>query len=313
MNRSESLPGAPPQLVRRSGEAPEEWEAALREVLACFEEAEGKGALPSRITVAWENAAVGLRAEDYRDFKAGRVELADLGGRTEILSGADPKVEASATISLAPAQNPIPKSGPEASPGAGSSALPGPVWAWVGGLGCGFLVLVTILLVLVFRKGPRPRPRRGHAAPPPLPPPLPPAPAPGWNPPPTPPGSQAPSVAVAPPPLPVRDAHPPALPPPLPAGFPTGLRFEDGPLAGRRIPLAPLLRVGREPQGNDLVVEDPSVSRRHAELRLEGGILTVRDLGSANGTRLNGLRLDGPGNLNPGDLLVFGNVRVRVE
>jgi DNA-binding NtrC family response regulator len=53
---------------------------------------------------------------------------------------------------------------------------------------------------------------------------------------------------------------------------------------------APLLRLGASPE-NDLVLTDPGVSGAHAELTLEGDEVLVRDLGSTNGTRLEGLEV----------------------
>src|SRR4051794_15300350 len=47
------------------------------------------------------------------------------------------------------------------------------------------------------------------------------------------------------------------------------------------------LRIGRDP-ANDVVLQDPNVSRFHAEIALVGGSITVRDLGSSNGTRVDG-------------------------
>jgi pSer/pThr/pTyr-binding forkhead associated (FHA) protein len=56
--------------------------------------------------------------------------------------------------------------------------------------------------------------------------------------------------------------------------------------------LQPALRVGRDP-GNDIVLDDPRVSRHHLELTRAGdGWWLVRDLGSWNGTYLNGRRID---------------------
>lgn len=58
----------------------------------------------------------------------------------------------------------------------------------------------------------------------------------------------------------------------------------------------------------DLVLADLTVSRVHAELRREddGGWMLV-DLGSLNGTRLNGWRLVGPARVRPGDEISFGD------
>jgi transcriptional regulator with PAS, ATPase and Fis domain len=62
--------------------------------------------------------------------------------------------------------------------------------------------------------------------------------------------------------------------------------------------------VGRD-EGCDTVLDGTEVSRRHAELRVDGPLLTVRDLGSSNGVFVNGVRTtDAP--LAPGDVLRCG-------
>jgi FHA domain/Domain of unknown function (DUF1707) len=61
----------------------------------------------------------------------------------------------------------------------------------------------------------------------------------------------------------------------------------------------------------DCVVSDPSVSRRHAELRSEGGRWLLRDLGSRNGTRVNDLRVLEETEVHPGDRVSFGEARYR--
>src|SRR5437899_3066824 len=74
-----------------------------------------------------------------------------------------------------------------------------------------------------------------------------------------------------------------------------------------------LLRVGRlDPL--EVVLDDNSVSRYHAEIRVTERGWRVRDLGSTNGTRLNGVRLGtGQWPLQERDLLQFGEVAVVVE
>ena len=73
-----------------------------------------------------------------------------------------------------------------------------------------------------------------------------------------------------------------------------------------------LTTVGRGP-GVDISLEDPSVSRLHAELIRRGPHLYVSDLGlSVNGTRVNG-RPVGQRVLADGDVLSFGTVRTRVS
>ena len=63
---------------------------------------------------------------------------------------------------------------------------------------------------------------------------------------------------------------------------------------------------------NDVVLSDPNVSRRHAELRRAGDRWLLVDLGSTNGTMVNG-KLAGEHELNHGDRLVFGSTKIRFE
>jgi len=57
----------------------------------------------------------------------------------------------------------------------------------------------------------------------------------------------------------------------------------------------------------DLVLADLTVSRIHAELRRDQDTWVLVDLGSMNGTRLNGWRLVGPAPVRPGDEVAFGD------
>jgi len=58
----------------------------------------------------------------------------------------------------------------------------------------------------------------------------------------------------------------------------------------------------------DLPLADPTVSRRHARLTCESGAWTIEDLGSSNGTRVNGRRLNGPQAFTSDDRLQFGSL-----
>jgi pSer/pThr/pTyr-binding forkhead associated (FHA) protein len=89
------------------------------------------------------------------------------------------------------------------------------------------------------------------------------------------------------------------------------LRFTDGPLAGRQVEVTSALVLGR--QAADLVIEDPQVSRRHASVRPAGDALEVEDLGSRNGTWVNGARIAGPARLAPGDRVQVGDTTFEVE
>jgi pSer/pThr/pTyr-binding forkhead associated (FHA) protein len=59
-------------------------------------------------------------------------------------------------------------------------------------------------------------------------------------------------------------------------------------------------------------MDDPNVSRQHAELRLEDGAWAIHDLGSTNGIKLNGRRSPG-GKLSPGDEITLGVSRLTFE
>jgi Protein of unknown function (DUF3662)/FHA domain len=70
--------------------------------------------------------------------------------------------------------------------------------------------------------------------------------------------------------------------------------------------------VGRSREA-DVVVDDPNVSRRHAEVRPSGGSWIVRDLGSTNGVKVNGRRIQGAQSLKAGDEIQLGTSRVTFE
>jgi putative nucleotidyltransferase with HDIG domain len=91
------------------------------------------------------------------------------------------------------------------------------------------------------------------------------------------------------------------------------LRGVNGPVKGRTWEGTALLRVGRL-DSLEIVLEDTSVSRCHAEVRATERGWRVSDLGSTNGTRLNGVRLgQGQWPLRVRDLLQFGEVAMTVE
>jgi len=70
------------------------------------------------------------------------------------------------------------------------------------------------------------------------------------------------------------------------------------------------LVVGRAPT-SDIPIIDPTISRRHAELHSTDKGFLIRDLGSSNGTFVNGSRID-TGRAAPGDLISFGKVGFRL-
>lgn len=84
---------------------------------------------------------------------------------------------------------------------------------------------------------------------------------------------------------------------------------ESGPKAGARYGLeADLVTVGRH-NGADIFLDDVTVSRRHVEVERSGDHYRVRDVGSLNGTYLNGDRIEA-GWLGDGDVLQVGRFKL---
>ena len=69
--------------------------------------------------------------------------------------------------------------------------------------------------------------------------------------------------------------------------------------------------IGRE-HDCDLLMTEISVSRHHAELHFDGIEWWLRDLGSKNGTRVNGMRAQLPFRVRPGDAVSFGQAKFRL-
>lgn len=84
------------------------------------------------------------------------------------------------------------------------------------------------------------------------------------------------------------------------------LMMRNGPTPGKAYALAASeVVIGRE-VGNDIIISDPEVSRRHARLWAEGGNYLIEDFGSTNGTFVNGQRLMGPHLLQAGEMIQLG-------
>ena len=81
---------------------------------------------------------------------------------------------------------------------------------------------------------------------------------------------------------------------------------------GQSFPLGVVTGLGRAPS-NTVIVEDSFASSEHALLSLRNGRWWLEDLGSRNGTRLNGERLTAPAIVATGDEVGVGSVRLRIE
>jgi len=84
------------------------------------------------------------------------------------------------------------------------------------------------------------------------------------------------------------------------------LVVRQGPQAGMSFPLSGnQVVIGRE-EGMDIALQDPESSRRHALISWRGGQFVIEDLGSTNGSFVNGVQITAPQVLNPGDSIGIG-------
>ncbi|TEU17530.1 MAG: FHA domain-containing protein [Anaerolineales bacterium] len=84
------------------------------------------------------------------------------------------------------------------------------------------------------------------------------------------------------------------------------LTMRKGPQPGQQFTfIQDIIALGRR-DDNDVVIDNPQISRRHASLSWEEGTFVLRDLGSANGTFLNAVRITEPHALREGDVIGLG-------
>ena len=84
------------------------------------------------------------------------------------------------------------------------------------------------------------------------------------------------------------------------------LEIVEGPEAGRRIPLAGPIELGRDPSADGPLLQDELVSRRHVRLTPEDDGARVEDLESRNGTFVDGDEIYGPAHLGLDGQLLIG-------
>ncbi|NJD59095.1 MAG: FHA domain-containing protein [Anaerolineae bacterium] len=86
------------------------------------------------------------------------------------------------------------------------------------------------------------------------------------------------------------------------------LVIKEGPSTGTAYPLeGDEILLGREPT-NTIQIDSPGVSRKHAHLIFQNGRYLLEDLGSSNGTSVNGERVTTPRSLNNGDIISLGKL-----
>lgn len=84
------------------------------------------------------------------------------------------------------------------------------------------------------------------------------------------------------------------------------------PSTGESYPLLPITSLGRGPT-NSIALPDDTASLEHALVTLRSGKWWLEDLGSRNGTSLNGQPITAPTVISAGDVIGLGRVSVRVE
>lgn len=150
---------------------------------------------------------------------------------------------------------------------------------------------------------------------------------------PTPPPASAPALSVATPASPAAPAAPTAppaavtpaasaapVPAPAAGGAPSRdegeklrLKVTAGNAVGTKIEVSDELVIGRKAEGVGRLAKDPEISRRHARIARTPSGFTIEDLGSTNGTNLNGRRIEGSELLGVGDEIQVGGTRMVVQ
>ena len=84
------------------------------------------------------------------------------------------------------------------------------------------------------------------------------------------------------------------------------LTMRSGPTPGKTFLLEKEeILLGRD-LANDIPISDPEISRRHVRFMMQGESVLIEDLGSTNGTFLNGQRISSPQQLRAGDVITLG-------
>lgn len=105
-----------------------------------------------------------------------------------------------------------------------------------------------------------------------------------------------------------------APPPPAGAGAMGPVLTVNGPGGVQRYQIAGgASLIGRDAGCTIVISGDPTISRRHAVLRVEPQGMTLEDAGSSHGTLVNNRRIAGPTALRRGDQLQFGQTRGRID
>jgi DNA-binding winged helix-turn-helix (wHTH) protein len=84
-------------------------------------------------------------------------------------------------------------------------------------------------------------------------------------------------------------------------------------VGGERFPLPGGETVAGRDEGCAITLDEPSVSRRHVRFHVQDENVTVEDLNSTNGTKVNGRKVSSAVPLRPGDTLKIGGIKARLD
>ncbi len=130
--------------------------------------------------------------------------------------------------------------------------------------------------------------------------------------PPVPPAAAMPPAPVPPAAAPVPPAPAPAVPQKAPPSLAKFL-IRTGSMKGQRLYVkVPIVNIGRA-EYNDLVIPDDSVSSQHAKLTRREGVWMLTDVGSTNGTMVDGERITNDTPIAPGAFVRFGDIQLVFE
>ena len=84
---------------------------------------------------------------------------------------------------------------------------------------------------------------------------------------------------------------------------------------GRQLQAEVGVVIGRNPQGSPYIIDHADVSRKHVRMRMMQGRIFIEDLGSTNGTSVNGQSIDerGPTSVSSGDQIIIGSVVMQLQ
>ena len=91
------------------------------------------------------------------------------------------------------------------------------------------------------------------------------------------------------------------------------LKVTEGLASGTEIEIDEVFVIGRSAEGHGSLGGDAEISREHARVTRSGSGLVIEDLGSTNGTMVNGERISGPTPVRAGDTVKVGTTTLRIE